>query len=142
MLIDVCHSLSDSVAKGNENRSDDLYDVYEAFDSAYIDYQEKVQDPYSEIVIDAQEAQDRLLDNKVIDINQWNTLYDEVFRDYDAAQINSWKSLDRLYGIIYKSYGEIGTAFSDKNTDIDGIMDQIGEHVTAEVEESYSDSES
>ena len=64
MLRDVYHSLSDSVANGNENWPDDLSNVNNAFEDAYDDYQEKVYDLYSEIVIDAQETQDSLVKNK------------------------------------------------------------------------------
>lgn len=141
MLRDVYHSLSDSVAKGNENWPDDLSNVNNAFEDAYDDYQEKVYDLYSEIVIDAQETQDSLVKNKVITSDQWSELYDTSNDDYDTAQINSWKSLDRLYEIIYESYEEIGTALDSKNTDIDGIMDEVKKRVTADVEESYAQSE-
>ena len=141
MLRDVYHSLSDSVEKGSENWPDDLEIVNNTFEDAYDDYQEKVNDIYTDIIVDAEAAQDSLLDNKVIDINQWNDLFDTIYKDYDAAQVNSWKSLDRLYGIIYESYDEIGTAFANKNTDIDGIMDQIEKRVAADVEETYSESE-
>ena len=141
ILRDVYHSLSDSVTKGNENWPDDLEIVNNTFEDAYDVYQEKVYDLYSEIIVAAHDAQDSLSMNKVITSDQWSELYDTSNDDYDAAQISSWKSLDRLYGIIYVSYEEIGTALDSKNTDIDGIMDQIRERVVADVEETYSESE-
>lgn len=141
MLRDVYHSLSDSVAKGNENWGEDFDNSYYAFNDAHSDYQEKVDNLYSEIIADAQTAQESLLDNKVIDNTQWNDLSDESYKDYDAAQVNSWKSLDRFYGINFWSYDEVGMALYNNNTDIDGILDDVKKRVTADVEESYAQSE-
>ena len=127
-------------AKKSGEFPEDLYDAYTAFSDVSYDYYYDILDSYAEVITSVHDAQDKLLKDGTIDIEQWKNINSTSLDDYETAENNSTKASTKFYQLVYYSYDEMNTLIENKDTDTDEMLSRIKQQVDAEGEKEYLDS--
>ena len=139
ILRDVYRSIADTAIKSGEIPVD-LYEAHKVIDDVSYDYYYDILDSYAEIITAAQEAQDKLLKDGAINIEQYEDISDVSYEYYETVRDISTKASTKFYQLVYYSYDEMNTLIENKDTDTDAMLSRIKQQVNAEVEKEYLDS--